>query len=82
VEKCGRRKYITEEWKKFLRMARNRCILHMAMERMKNLQFFPHFVYVQYSVLLPVLISVTHALKNYNITPSFLTVGKSGVFVG
>jgi hypothetical protein len=28
----GRKKYITEEWKKLLRMARNRRILNMPMK--------------------------------------------------
>jgi hypothetical protein len=32
VEKGGRKKYITEEWKKLLRMAKNHHILHMPME--------------------------------------------------
>jgi hypothetical protein len=32
VEKGGRKKYKTEEWKKLLRMARNLHILHMPME--------------------------------------------------
>jgi len=31
-EKGGRKAYITEELKRLLRMARNRCILHMPME--------------------------------------------------
>jgi hypothetical protein len=35
VEKSGRKKYVNrEEWKKLLRMARNRHILHMAKELM------------------------------------------------
>jgi hypothetical protein len=32
VEKSGRKKYDREEWKKLLRAARNRHILHMPME--------------------------------------------------
>jgi len=32
MEKGGRKKYITEEWKKLLRTARNRCSLHMPVE--------------------------------------------------
>ena len=31
-EGCKERVYNREEWKKFLRIARNRCILHMPME--------------------------------------------------
>ena len=31
-EKGGRKAYITEQWKRLLRMARNRCILHVPME--------------------------------------------------
>jgi hypothetical protein len=32
VEEDGREGYITEEWKKLLRMARNHHIMHMPME--------------------------------------------------
>jgi hypothetical protein len=32
VEKGGKEKYITEKWKKLLRMARNRRITHMPIE--------------------------------------------------
>ena len=35
VEKGGKEKYITEKWKKLLRMARNRRITHMPIEWMK-----------------------------------------------
>jgi hypothetical protein len=32
VEEGGRKKYITEKWKKLLRTARNRRILHVPVE--------------------------------------------------
>jgi hypothetical protein len=32
VEKNGWKRYVTEEWKKLLRTARNRRILHVPME--------------------------------------------------
>jgi len=37
------RVYNTEEWKKLLRMARNRHILHMPMERMNEYSTLGHF---------------------------------------
>jgi hypothetical protein len=40
MDKSGRKKYITEEWKKFLRKERNRRILHMVMEYMLNQQLY------------------------------------------
>ena len=33
---------VREEWKKLLRMARNRCILHMPLERMNETVYFRH----------------------------------------